>query len=227
MQEFFKTTIISKFIKYLLMVTPIPNVSFLSDYDVMVEGNFYLYHGRIYKCNKTGIFNGSGIVYKNFLYCSETVYCNDELCVTDSVIDYGGKRLAEYEVVDDYLEGQDIIGITELFHSSRSYYDIETHKKLGEYLRLLRSMYGLDLMSLYNCYCSYYVENIDISQGRLLEDYNVQYKVTLVPIKFNRTYTIALNASSTVFMKPVIYDGRLIKSKTGRSYVYDNQYTNS
>lgn len=226
MQEFFKTTIISKFIKYLLMVTPLPNVSYLNDYDIMVEDNFYLYHGKIYKCTRTGIFNGSNVVYKDYLYCSETVYCGDNLRCTDGLIEYGGKRIAQYEVVDNYVEGKDIIGMTEYFHSTRTYYDEQTHIKLGDYLRLLRSMYGLDLMSLYNCYCNYYVDNIDISRGRLYEDNNPQYKVTLIPIKFNRTYTLAMNCSSTIFIKPVIYDGRLIKNSDNKTFVYDNRYTN-
>lgn len=224
-QEFFKTTLISKFIKYLLMVTPLPNVSFLSDYDIMVEGNFYLYHRKIYKCTKTGIFNGSTIIYKDHLYCSETVFCNDNLKCTDGLVDYGGKRLAEFEEVENYLEGQDIINFTEMFISNRSYYDTDTHIKLGDYLRLLKSMYGLNLMSLYNCYCSYYVDNVDISRGRLYGEGNPKYKVTLVPIKFNKTYTISLSASSTIFMKPVIYDGKLLRTANNKSFIYDNTYT--
>ena len=213
-------------IKYLLMVTPLPNVSFLNDYDIMVEGNFYLYHGKIYKCTRTGIFNGSNIVYKNYLYCSETIYCRDSLKVANGLIEYGGKRLAKFEIIEDYVEGKDIINFTEAYHSTTSYYDEDTHIKLGEYLRLLRSMYGLDLMSLYNCYCNYYVDNIDISKGRLQEGNNPQYKVTLIPIKFNRTYTIALNTSSTTFIKPVIYSDKLIRSADNKTFVYDNQYTN-
>lgn len=225
MQEFFKSTIIAKFIKYLLMVTPLPNVSYLSDYDVMVENNFYLYHGHIYKCTQTGIFNGSDIEYKNHLVCSETLYCDNNLLCTDGLIPYGGKRLAKYKIVEDYLEGQDIIGITELFNSTTSYYDIETHIKLGDYLRLLRSMYGLDLMSLYNCYANYFVDNVDISGGKLKEATNQNYKVTLVPVKFNHTYTITLSTSSTAFIKPVIYDGRLIRDPQNDGFIYDNSYT--
>ena len=225
MQEFFKSTIISIFIKYLLMVTPLPNVSYLSDYDVMVEDNLYLHHNTIYKCTKTGIFNGSDIEYKNHLYCNETVYCNENLKCTDDVIPYGGKRLAEYEVIDTYLEGQDIIGLTELFTSTTAYYDTQTHIKLGDYLRLLRSIYGLDLMSLYNCYANYFVDNIDISGGKLAEGNNPYYKVTLIPVKFNHTYTITLSTSSSAFLKPVIYDGRLIKDPSTSTFIYDNIYT--
>ena len=226
MQEFFKTTLISKFIKYILMVTPLPNVSFLNDYDMMVENNLYIYHGKIYRCTRTGIFNGSHIVTKDYLYCSESVYCGSNLKCTDKLTAYGGKRLAQYEVVDTYFEGKDIPGITEYFHSTRTYYDEETHIKLGDYLRLLKSMYGLDLMSLYNCYCNYYVYNVDISKGKLYDSNNLQYKTTLVPIKFNKTYTIALDCSSTFFMKPVIYDGKLIKTLDKKNFVYDNTYTN-
>lgn len=225
MQEFFKTTLISKFIKYLLMVTPLPNVSFLNDYDIMVEGNFYLYRNKIYKCTRTGTFNGSNIIYKNYLYCSETVYCRDSLNCSDGLVDYGGNRLAEFEVISDYMEGQDIVGITELFTSPRSYYDSETHIKLGNYLRLLRSMYGLDLMSLYNCYCNYYVDNVDLSMGKLYEYNNPKYKVTLIPVKFNKTYTISLNASSTVFIKPIIYNKKLLRTRDRKKFIYDNKYT--
>lgn len=225
MQEFFKSTIISKFIKYLLMVTPLPNVSYLSDYDVMVEDNFYLYHNNIYKCTQTGIFTSNDVEYKSNLYCNETIHCSDELRCTDEVVPYGGKRLAKYKFIDRYTEGQDIVGITELFRSSTSYYDTETHIKLGDYLRLLRSVYGLDLMSLYNCYANYFVDNIDISNGKLTEESNPYYKVTLIPVKFNHTYTLTLSTSSTSFIKPVVYDGRLIKDPTTDNFVYDNIYT--
>lgn len=225
MQEFFKTTLVSKFIKYLLMVNPLPNVSYLNDYDIMVEGNFYLYHGKIYKCTLTGIFNGSQIIYKDYLYCSESIYCNDNLVCTDGLYNYGGKRLAEYELIDDYFEGKDILGFTEHFHSTKTYYDENTHIKLGNYLRLLKSMYGLDLMSLYNCYCNYYVDNVDLTLGKLIDNNNKYYKVTLVPIKFNRTYTIGMNCSSTIFIKPVIYDKKLIRTPDNKKFMYDNKYT--
>lgn len=225
MQEFFKSTIISKFIKYLLMVTPLPNVSYLSDYDLMVENNLYLYHNHIYRCTRTGIFNGSNVEYKSHLFCGENIICGNNLCCSDGIIPYGGNRLADYELLDSYVEGEDIVGITELFHSNTHYYDIQTHIKLGDYLRLLRSLYGLDLLPLYNCYANYFVDNIDLSSGKLREASNAYYKVTLVPVKFNHTYTITLATSSNAFIKPVIYDGKLIKDPNKSGFIYDNTYT--
>jgi hypothetical protein len=74
MQSFFTTTSVSKFIKYLLMTTPLPTCSFLNDCDIMVEGNFYIYRGNVYKCTRTGIFKGSHKYTEGHLCCAETVY---------------------------------------------------------------------------------------------------------------------------------------------------------
>ena len=37
------------------------------------------------------------------------------------------------------------------FHSKHMYYDTETHKQLGEYLRYIKATKGLNLMPYYNC----------------------------------------------------------------------------
>lgn len=225
MQKFHTTTLTSKFIKYLLLKTPLPIYSFIEEGGVMVENNYYIYHGRVYRCKRTGVFMGSYKYPTGQLCCSEVVYCSNSLKVTDSYdCVYYGKRLAEYDIVDLYEEGVPISGVTEDFMSTRGFYDADTHKKLGDYLRFLRSTYDLDLMSLYNCFCNLYVDNIDLSSNRLEERKNTKYKVTLVPAKFNRTYTIAMNSDSPIYIKPVLYDGKLIRDSNGK-FVYDNKYT--
>jgi hypothetical protein len=190
----------------------------------MVANNYYVYHGRIYKCTRTGIFMGSHKYHTGHLYCSEVVYCSNDLRVTDKLLKYNGRRLAQYDIVELYEEGSTVPGVTEDFMSTRGYYDSDTHMKLGDYLRLLRSMYDIDLMSLYNCYCNLYVDNIDLSSEKLMEGRNHKYKITLVPVKFNRTYTVAMNTDFPVFMKPVLYDGKLIRNADG-DFVYNNKYT--
>lgn len=225
MQKFYTTTLVSKFIKYILLSTPLPICSFIEDGGVMVENNYYVYHGRIYRCTRTGIFMGSHKYPMGHLCCSESVYCSNDLVVTDShECVYFGKRLAQYDIVELYKEGSTMPGITEDFMSTSGSYDPSTHRKLGDYLRLLKSMYDLDLMSLYNCYCNLYVNNIDLSQNRLKDGTNPKYKVTIVPIKFNKTYTIALNTDSPVYIKPVLYDGKLIRN-SGGDFVYNNKCT--
>ena len=235
MQKFFSTTLVSKFIKYLLMVTPLPICSYLSDTDTMVEGGYYVYQEKVYKCTKTGLFRGSYKTFNGPLCCSNTVYCGghyvDELdgnklkplTVTDKHIAFSGSRMAEYQVVNLIEEGVPLHGMTEYFVSTRTDYDSDTHKKLGDYLRFLNSQYGLNLMPLYNCFSEYYVKGVDLSKGVLLEDDVTDYKTALVPVKFNRKYTVALNSSSTVFIKPVLYDGKLIRDyKNTDKYICDN-----
>lgn len=212
MQEFFTSTLVSKFIKYLLMVTPLPICSYISDADPMIEGGTYLYHGRIYRCTRTGIFRGSYKEYLDKLYCSETVYPSDSLFVTDKLLRYGGAREAKYEITDMLTEGTPIYGLTTNFISTRSDYDQDTHMMLGEYLRFLNSQYGLNLMSLYNCFCEKWVEGIDLASGRLVEYNRNGYRTTIVPIKFNKTYTIMINNNTPIFTKAVLFNGKLIRN---------------
>jgi hypothetical protein len=143
------------------------------------------------------------------------------LLVTDDYIFEGGMKKAEYVIVDHYTMGESKIGFTEEFMSTSVFYDSDTHEKLGDYLRLLRSMYGIDLMPLYNCFSNYYVDNIDISSGNLQPLTNSGYRVAMVPVKFNKKYTISMNCAAGVFIKPVIYRGRLLKNSADE-FIYDN-----
>ena len=229
MQKFFTTTIISKFIKYLLMCTPLPICSFIEDLDLMISGRTYLYNNKFYHCTKTGVFTDGSTDYYSKLYCSDALRCSEELFCTDKFITRDSRVVAKFKEVGSYLEDTTIPGLTEDFVSTSSLYDSETHRKLGDYLRLLKSTYKLDLMSLYNCFNNYFVDNIDLSSGNLSSNGNPDYTVTLVPIKFNKDYTIAMNTSSNVFIKPVLYKGKLLRypdkegPKEGR-FVYDYNY---
>ena len=235
MQSFYKTTLESKFIKYLLSITPLPLVSYIQDNDIMIQDSCYLYLNRILRCTQTGIFRGSRADNYDYLTVGDLVYCKDDhprtnevcedcLTVTDELLLYGGRRMATYEVLSEYTIGQYIPGLTENFISTTTYYDPETHRRLGDYLRLLYATQGVQLMPLYNCFCNKFVNNVNLCNGTLEDVTDPRYKVTLVPIKFNRTYTIALECSSPVYIKPVIYKGNLITT-TNDEYVFDGPYS--
>ena len=89
-----------------------------------------------------------------------------------------------------------------------SYYDSETHYHLGQYLRCLRDIKGIDLMPFYNCFNHKYISdirlNIDKPYIDISSDPNIQ--VLAIPIKFNQLYTIALDSSDRLLMKAIIYD---------------------
>ena len=74
MQNFFETTIVSTYIKYLLSCTPLPIYPTINTDDEMIEGVTYIYKNDILKCTKSGRFIGvKGTKYvQDYLYRSST-----------------------------------------------------------------------------------------------------------------------------------------------------------
>lgn len=242
MQQFFTTTLVGKYIKYLLSYTPIPLYPLIEHKQYMVKGSIYLYKNKLLKCTKSGMFNGLTQFGELFLRltASDNLYPRDEkeypeyltllyrrsvwignkeikqkalpLCVTESLVDITDRDFAKYEIINNYTFGEDSPGMTQTFISNSSYYDSNTHKFLGEYLRLLNNYYNINLMSLYNCYNCISTDNITINpnatDGQYVTDnISLTTKVLLVPIKFNKTYTIAMDCSEPILLKAVVYRG--------------------
>lgn len=227
MSYFYKTTPSATYIKYLLMNTPIPNCSFMQEGDFIIEGGVYLFKNKIYRCTASGVFYDKGTTdVMSPLYCAERVLCRDDaqFTVTDDDVPYGGAMPAEVEIVCGIKEGDTVDGLTEYFVSTKAGYDWETHKVLGDYLRMLRSIYSLDLMPLYNCYCDRWVDDVDLSNDKLSSTLNSGYKTTLVPVKFNHTYTVALNSLLPIKMMPVIYNNGLVKRISDGEFLYSYYY---
>ena len=227
-EKFFTSSLTSKYIKYLLAYTPLPLYPLIEHKQYMVKGCTYIHKTKLLKCTESGIFNG----LSEYDYEHDYLYCNEDLTVQDSnikdymqIMDYTGKefdsplvvidylmyikkvQFAKYSLIGDYVFGEDLKGITNTFISNTSFYDSDTHKQLGEYLRLLKNYYNMDLMSLYNCYNYTIVDNVQLSETYpyVTDIGNSKNKVMLVPIKFNTTYTIAMDSLAPVLMKAVVY----------------------
>ena len=219
--NFYSNDITSKYIKYLLMNTYLPTCSYISSGDYMVEGGIYVVGRSIVKCKKPGIYLPlqSENIYP--LNCSKAVICGmvekNENTGRTGVIVCGMstkkpyRELAIYEKVSDYVFGKRYHGFTDNHISTYAYYDSDTHRRLGDYLRCLQAYYSLNLMPLYNCYSNMYADNIDLSTGKVIEAYNPAYKTTLVPIKYNKNYTIYLNSNVPIHIKPVVYDRHILR----------------
>ena len=251
-QRYFTNTLISKYIKYLLSQTPLPNYPVINTDDFILEGCYYIYKNIIFKCTKSGYFRGlkHNQMVEDHLYVNEWVlttdndyeakhwvprdisnpdftgaweYLPDEkgiggLTVTDDVIQYYKKPVAEAQFINYYNFGDDTLNITHKFVSNTSYYDQQTHKYLGEYLRCLRDIYNLDLMSLYNCFNYNFADNVTLSldkNNQVLQQKSDKFKVILIPIKYNKTYTIALDSSFPILLKSILYDKVLLKNTSG------------
>ena len=204
LQQFFTDTIESKFIKALLNNIELPIIPTATTGDWIVGNDesvnseslvpscFYVFENSIIKCTKTGRL-------------LETLENEDT------------SKLAEFEIIDSYNFGKKIIDLTEKYASSYSYYDGDTHYHLGQYLRCLRDIYGIDLMPFYNCFNYKIISDLylvddsnefdymDINDEDYNSDVQQKYKVVAIPIKFDKTYTIALDCGTQVSLKSVFY----------------------
>lgn len=115
-----------------------------------------------------------------------------------------------FENIILYNYNQHITNYTKTLKINNLLYDSHTHKYLGEYLRFLRDYHKVDLMSLYNCFTNEIPKNIyrkisynivdDSKPGGKVEKISIidssdsNYKLFMIPIKFDREYTIAIDS---------------------------------
>lgn len=219
-QEFFKDTLISRFIKHLVATSEIPLPLPVKDGDIVVAGQHYIYKIFVIECVTTGVLN---IANESLLYPSDKLYPSVVLFPNT------GMKSATYKIISYYEWGAKKL-YTYTYHANVGYYDSETHKHLGRYLRHLSYQHDQDYMQYYNCFNNTYIQDFSLQ----LDGYNVTYvlksnpriKVLGIPIRFNTTYTISLDCPAQVLMRSVIYDngsGMVRKSLTNNDeYLSDD-----
>lgn len=227
-QKFYEDTLVGRFIKRLLRSTNLPILSIIQHNDWIVQDCCYIYDGYIIKALTSGHF----CIYPDKHFGIDTYYTPER--EEDS---YDGIRRAGYKVIDKYDEHDKQQSYN--FHSRFMYYDPETHYHLGEYLRYLQDTTGLNLLPYYNCYSGKSIDEIVLqriseeSSSDVVDDVspspqtseptinsNVQVlpnssKVLLVPVKYGKVYTIALECKTPVLIQPIIYNndsGLIIKN---------------
>lgn len=245
LQKYFECTMISKAIKYILSQTPLPMYKTITSDEYIYEGCTYIYRNYIIKCTSSGMFIGinSQNYLEDYLYVCDYltvsndpdyitkldkitdddgrikyIYKSDYITVTNNVVRKYLRPFATFEVLDTFTLGEFKPGVTQTFFSNTEYYDAKTHKYLGEYLRCLRDIKGLDIMSLYNCFDYNYINNLSIQNGKVVNR-SSNSKVVIIPIKYNRTYTIAIDSLYPVYMTSIIYNNGLMEDLTDKLYL--------
>lgn len=180
MQKFLTDTLTGRYIKALLYNSYIPSYRTIKENDFIVSGVRYAYKEFIIEATSTGYIDP---------------------------YDEHEQNPATYKIIDLYSFGQKNIKYTYNYISKTNYYDSETHIHLGNYLRTLRDLKGVDLMPFYNCYCDKYDSNFIVSTSgvQLYTKKNIRYETIQIPIRFNQTYTIAIDSPSEVTMCPVLF----------------------
>lgn len=214
LQKFNENTIQSGLVKHILTNIPIPLLDTVRYGDYIMEGFYYIYLTYIIKCTQSGYLvpDSEQIVVSEDLICSDTTYI--------------GSESAKFDVVETFFFGDFKENISKYHVLNNSSYDIETHILLGKYLRCYRDLLSINMMSFYNCYCNQHTSIFSLdktSDNYISFDVFDNRQIILVPIQFNKKYTICIDSNSQVQLKSVIYDydtQRLIKYDSSR-YVTD------
>ena len=192
-------SVTNNFIKNLLTETPLPNLPVVAYGDRVVQDVTYLNGYNIIRCTEDGVLRD---LTSNYM-CSNSATCSDNfICGL-------GIKSANYTVVGQYTHEGFKPGKTNQFYSKHREYDLDTHKRLGEYLRWYKSTTNINLMGLYNCFYPEATDDVsfalrDKSDGlglqlHLTNGPSEKFKVYKVPVNFNENYSIFLSAPATVY----------------------------
>lgn len=205
LQQFYKDTLQSNFIKYLLANTYIPTVPFTANIMHITKGNTYIHDGYFVTAKKS---DAVAAIIEDLNKAREK-----------GSIAYLNKYDEIFTKHEPYVFGRQYLGTTTNYISNVKGYDPTTHYYLGDFLRAYRAYYNIDLMPYYNCFSNEYVDYLSLSKKdgvvKLVESNNSKYKVLSVPIKFCQKYTIAIQCNSEVNILPVFIGKKgLLKEKT-------------
>lgn len=205
LQQFYKDTLQSNFIKYLLANTYIPTIPFTANIMHVTKGNTYIHDGYFVTAKKS---DAVAAIIEDLNKAKEK-----------GSIAYLNKYDEIFIKHEPYIFGRQYLGTTTNYVSNVKGYDPTTHYYLGDFLRAYRAYYNIDLMPYYNCFSNEYVDYLSLTKKdgvvKLVESNNSKYKVLSVPIKFCQKYTIAIQCNSEVSILPVFIGKKgLLKEKT-------------
>ena len=144
---------------------------------------------------------------------------------TDETIPYEGRtyikglnivkyRNKQFVTISPYSYNMEMLNVTKNLEMTSSTYDTYTHEYLGEYLRFMRDFKKVDLMSMYNCFCGRMPVRVFFGGSKDRERPNLPIEINtdnknfnyyIVPIKFNKKYSIALDSEVRYEMCAILY----------------------
>jgi hypothetical protein len=115
-----------------------------------------------------------------------------------------------------YSYGQKILNYTKTLQIQNTVYDSYTHEYLGDYLRFHRDFANINLMPLYNCFSNRACPHLDLEfevgktyKAKFKTDQAFEtslYKYYMVPVKFFKDYTIAIDSAASIEVCCCLYD---------------------
>ena len=218
------SSILTKFIKSLVNTTNLPLLDYWRPGKPAKKDTFYLTENYIVKCVRDNNVDDPQALHAQSIF--DTNF---------------------FELVEPYVFGEVYRSFTGTFESKYEWYDAETHKYLGKYLRMLRDFKHINLMYMYNCatpleYKNIRINTIPMRDEAVLQEWNHPfmdvtldtkfdandgYKVITCPIIYDQDYTIYINSSLPIKMCAIYFDGinSIFDYPVDNSFLYKNSTT--
>lgn len=224
-QRFFTSTAQTRLIKNILANTPIPIYDTVRPGDYIIKNCKYIYNITLIKCVKSGTLEGTG----EFISLDYTFYWGvDKLNHTERLKDATGFYDSQvHEWLGRYLRAyRDMVGVNLMpfYNCFSGVYTSRFTLNTATYVNSYQKTRSASLpvigtkVTVYEAAQSYdtYSQGSDTFNEKYVEQ--DAYKILQIPIKLNRTYTIAVDCDSTVRIAPAfINHGHLVKVKIGTS----------
>lgn len=162
----------------------------------------------------------------------DRVYITNDYIVKaiDSCNDTSNNRFdfnSHFQILSPFVENKYYPSLTSKYMSSTGVYDSLTHYHLGQLLRQVRDLHGIDLMQYYNCYDGSSTDKYRIKLETItendtetgnntekniltLKDFTLSgsdnYKLIAVPVKFNEKYTVYIDSQLPIKYGFAYYD---------------------
>lgn len=149
------------------------------------------------------VYTDTTVLYENRSYIKE-----------DEIVKWDGSKFIK---LAEYIYNKPMINVTKKLEMRSSVYDNYTHEYLGDYLRFIRDYHHIDLMSMYNCFGKkrpsriYYNQRLNNKYLLEIDTDNINYNYYVVPIKFNKEYTIAVDSNIKWELLSIIYSNIFVE----------------
>ena len=150
------------------------------------------------------------------VYTDDTVLYKDRVYIKDDkVVKWTG---SEFKFISYYVYNKQIVNLTKTLEMNSAIYDDYTHEYLGNFLRFIRDYHKIDLMSMYNCFGKkrpsriFYEQTLSNGYNFNIDTDNANYDYHIVPVKFNKNYTIALDSDIKWELSALIYSNIFVDS---------------
>lgn len=150
------------------------------------------------------------------VYTKDTVLYKNRAYIKDNkIVKWTG---SEFKVLADYIYNTQIVNVTKRLEMTSAIYDNYTHEYLGDYLRFVRDYHHVDLMSLYNCFGKkrpsriYYTQKLSNTFTLNIDTDNSNYNYYIVPVKFNKNYTIAMDSDIKWEIVTLLYSNIFVEN---------------